>query len=34
VNERHLFDERDARRAVQNLEFVAQVCERLVAESS
>jgi HEPN domain-containing protein len=29
-----LFDERDARRAVDNLEFVAQLCERLLAELS
>lgn len=28
-----LFDDRDAQRAFQNLEFVAQLCERLLAES-
>jgi HEPN domain-containing protein len=28
-----LFDDKDARRALRNLEFVAQVCERLLAES-
>lgn len=29
-----LFDEADARRAVRNLELVAQLCERLVSESN
>lgn len=29
-----LFDEKDARRAAGNLEFVAQVCERLLPESA
>ncbi len=29
-----LFDEKDARRAMRNLEFVAQLCERLLAESA
>lgn len=29
-----LFDEKDARRAVRNLEFVAGLCERLLAESA
>jgi HEPN domain-containing protein len=29
-----LFDEKDGRRAVRNLEFVAGLCERLLAESS
>lgn len=29
-----LFDERDARRALGNLEFVAQLCERLLAEAT
>jgi HEPN domain-containing protein len=29
-----LFDEKDARRAAGNLEFVAGVCERLLAESA
>ena len=28
-----LFDEADARRAVENLEFVAQLCERFLAGS-
>ncbi len=28
-----LFDEKDARRAVQSLEFVAQLCDRLLSES-
>jgi len=29
-----LFDERDARRALSNLEFVATLCQRLLAESA
>jgi HEPN domain-containing protein len=29
-----LFDEADARRAVRNLEVVAQLCERLLSEST
>jgi HEPN domain-containing protein len=29
-----LFDEKDARRAVANLEFVARLCERLLSESA
>lgn len=29
-----LFDEKDGNRAVRNLEFVAQLCERLLAESA
>jgi hypothetical protein len=29
-----LFDEKDARRAAGNLDFVAQLCERLLTESS
>jgi hypothetical protein len=29
-----LFDEKDARRAVANLDFVAEVCERLLAASA
>lgn len=28
-----LFDEKDARRAVKNLEFVAEACEQLLSES-
>ena len=29
-----LFDERDAQRAVRNLEFVASLCERLLSDSA
>jgi HEPN domain-containing protein len=29
-----LFDEADARRAVRDLELVAQLCERLLSEST
>jgi HEPN domain-containing protein len=29
-----LFDEKDAQRAVRNLEFVAQLCEQLMSESA
>jgi HEPN domain-containing protein len=29
-----LFDENDARRAVRNLDFVAELCERLLTESA
>jgi HEPN domain-containing protein len=31
---RDLFDETDARRAMESLEFVAELCERLTAESA
>ena len=30
IGPQELFDEQDARRALQNLEFVSQLCERLV----
>ena len=34
IGPQELFDEKDAQRAVRNLEFVAQLCERLLSESS
>lgn len=34
IGPQELFDEKDAQRAVQNLEFVADLCERLLSESA